>query len=66
MLGEQGGRRRGYKGTWGIFGPAGRCHPLDCGDGFIEVHIRQNLSNYTLSIFSLLYIDCTFIKLLKK
>lgn len=58
----------------GNLGDDGYLHYLDCSDGFLNVYICQNLSNYhfnyffkyvTLNMFSLSYVNYISMKLLK-
>lgn len=37
---------------------------LNCGDGFMDVYLYQNIKLYTLNTYSLLYVYYTSIKLL--
>ena len=54
---------KGHKET---LGGTAHVYYLDCGDGIMGVSIYSNsLNNYTLNIFSSLYINYTSIKLSK-
>lgn len=58
---EEGGRRAGLQ----TLGHVGYVHTLDCSDGSKGAYIYQNIKLYTLNMYSLLYVNSTFMKLLK-
>lgn len=39
----------GYKREKGNLWVDGHVHSLDCADGFMDIHICQNLSNFILN-----------------
>ena len=53
-----------YKGVWGNLGVID-VYYLDCSNGFTDVCVWKFSKLYLLNIFSLLFISCVLIKLLK-
>lgn len=51
--GQMGRITKGHEET---FGGDGYVHYIDCSDSFMDVYIRQHLSNCTLFLYSLMFV----------